>query len=55
MDYATCLKDFTRLREIAKGYPHDGGEILEEVAETLLPCPTKAKARDCLTKLINEY
>lgn len=55
MNYATCLKDFTRLREIAKGYPHDFGEILENVAETLLSCPTKAKARNCLTNLINEY
>lgn len=55
MDYATCLKDFTRLRDIASGYPHDGGEILEDIAEALLPSPTKAKARACLTNLIDEY
>lgn len=55
MDYASCLNDFKRLRAIAVGYPHDGGEILEDVADTLLLCPTKAKARDCLNDLIVAY
>lgn len=55
MDYASSLSDFIRLREIANGYPYDGGAILEEVAEALLLYPTKKRARDCLNSLINHY
>lgn len=55
MNHKQALSDYETLRAIAVGYPHDSGEMLEQIANKMLSRPTAKEATRHLCDLIDLF
>lgn len=55
MTHKQALLDYEALCRIAGGHPHDAGEVLEDIANSMLRTPGAKQARGHLDELIELF